>query len=136
MTCDAVVIEEEVTDVVVAEATEVTILEDGSDSVLVLEPSTDVAVLEDETADVVVVEAQSTEVVVVESGAAAPATTYLTEFLVDGLYVGTAPKGATESDQAWSLVKIVEADDHPKKVPSAPGLHLWTDRASLTYVAG
>lgn len=134
--CDAVVIEEEVTDVAVAETTTVEVLETEAESVVVLEAGTEVVIPTAEVTEVVIPEDQAVEVIVVETGASTQQTTHLTEFITGGLYVGVAPKGAEASDAAWDISKIVEADDHPRKVPSAPGRYAWSDRATLTYVAG
>lgn len=136
MTHEAIVITDEITEVVVAEDPAAVVLSDTTEDVVVLDPPVEVVVIEDTTPDVVVVEEPTTEVIVIESGASQALITHLTEFIPEGMYVGTAPRGAVATDQAWQVYKIVEADDHELKIPAVAGLHTWDERTTLTYVAG
>ncbi len=53
-------------------------------------------------------------------------------------YIGVADSGTLTSAPAWRIFKIVEADDHPLKVPPTGRAfdNVWDNRASLVYQNG
>lgn len=116
---------------------EIIVVDQGDDAYLLIDPESAPILLFDDEGDAVLLgsDASSDAVIVDAVGFVASYRTHLTEFDDETVYVGTAPRGAVETDPLWLIYKIVETDDHPLKVPVPDGPHAWSDRLTLTYAA-
>lgn len=121
--------------VVVEEVGEVNKLTEEIQSVNLINDEGDVSVIQVDDPDVIL-PAQDVSVLVVDGDVLPDIQTYRSAYSAQGIYVGIAPIGASESDPVWNIYLLDETADHARRVPDPYGKFRWTDRGSLTYVEG